>query len=76
MTCTSITAVRSSQSWRNAPDWRERFGIQTSDRERFRWTRFYEAVADKLLGYRDNRAALLEGLRDISKRIDGLNYLA
>src|SRR5271166_2565011 len=60
----------------NAPFWKERFGSAASDQQRFRWTKFYEAVANKLLDYRDNRAALLEGIQEIAGRIDGLGYLA
>ena len=52
--------------FRNAPYWRERFGRGTPDVRRFGWTKFYEAIADKLLAYRNNRAALIEGIRDIS----------
>jgi 5-methylcytosine-specific restriction enzyme B len=62
--------------FRNAPYWRERFGLTMPDKRRFGWTKFYEAIADKLLAYRNNRAALVEGLRDISLRVDGLSHLA
>jgi hypothetical protein len=62
--------------FRNAPDWRERFGTPTTDRQRFGWTKFYETVADKLLAYRNNRTALLEGIRNIASQVDGLGYLA
>jgi 5-methylcytosine-specific restriction enzyme B len=57
----------------NAPYWRERFG--TGDR-RFGWTKFYQAVADKLLGYRHRRAELVMALEEIASRVDGLGYLA
>lgn len=60
----------------NAPYWRERFGTKTPDKHRFGWTKFYEAVADKLLDYRNNRAALIEGIREFSERVDGLGHLA
>lgn len=59
----------------NAPYWQERFGTGIEKR-RFGWTKFYEAIADKLLSYRNNRAALVEGIRDISLRVDGLGHLA
>ena len=39
--------------FRNAPYWRERFGDTSVDKKRFLWTRFYEAIADRLLLYRD-----------------------
>lgn len=62
--------------FRNAPYWRERFGATTPDRVRFKWTKFYEAIADKLLTYRNNRAELLNGIREIAAHVDGLGYLA
>ncbi len=64
------------ERFRNAPYWKERFGATTPDKRRFGWTKFYEAVADKLLTYRNNRAALVEGIRAISTRVDGLGHLA
>ena len=60
----------------NAPDWKDRFGTSTTKPQRFQWTKFYEAVADKLLDYRQNRAVLLEGIQEIAKRIDSLVYLS
>ena len=60
----------------NAPYWRERFGSSTPDKQRFKWTAFYEAVADKLLSYRSNRSALVDAIREISLRVEGLGYLA
>jgi len=62
--------------FRNAPYWKERFGSTAPDTRRFGWTKFYEAVADKLLTYRHNRAALVKGIQDISTRVDGLGHLA
>lgn len=62
--------------FRNAPYWRERFGTQTTDEARFSWARFYQALADKLLPYRDNRAALLDFIEGLSKRVEGLGNLA
>lgn len=64
------------ERFRNAPYWKERFGSSTPDKRRFGWTKFYGAVADKLLTYRNNRAALVEGIRAISTRIGGLGHLA
>jgi 5-methylcytosine-specific restriction protein B len=60
----------------NAPFWAERFGTQPATQRRFAWTKFYEAVADKLLAYRNDRAPLVAALREISSRRDGLGYLA
>lgn len=64
------------ERFRNAPYWRERFGTVVPDQQRFGWTKFFEAIADKLLTYRANRPALVEGIREISLRVDGLGHLA
>jgi 5-methylcytosine-specific restriction enzyme B len=61
--------------FRNAPYWRERFGDVAVDKRRFRWTRFYEAVADKLLNFRNDRSALISAIHDIAGRVDGLSHL-
>jgi 5-methylcytosine-specific restriction protein B len=58
----------------NAPNWRERFG-SAPDNRRFRWTEFYEAVAEKLLKYHNDRKPLIEGIHEIAKRVSGLSYL-
>ncbi len=63
------------ERFQNAPYWRERFGSKGSDKKRFGWTTFYEAVADKLLPFRNDRAALVKGIRDISERVEGLGHL-
>ncbi|WP_456668436.1 McrB family protein [Bradyrhizobium sp. USDA 3240] len=61
--------------FRNAPSWRERFGTAMLDERRFGWTKFYEAVADKLLVFRDKRSELIAGIHEISKRVEGLGHL-
>jgi 5-methylcytosine-specific restriction protein B len=61
--------------FRNAPNWQERFGTTTPDKRRFGWTKFYEAVADKLLLFRNKRPELIEGIREISLRVEGLGHL-
>jgi 5-methylcytosine-specific restriction protein B len=48
----------------------------TTHEQAFGWTKFYQAIADKLRNFRDDRTPLVEGLRDISQRVDGLGYLA
>lgn len=63
------------ERFRNAPDWRERFGSVGPETYRFGWTKFYEAIADKLLTYRNNRTSLVEGIREISERVEGLGHL-
>lgn len=61
--------------FRNAPFWRERYGDRAPDTHRFEWTHFYEAVADKLLSFRNRRDELLAGIHDIASRVDGLSIL-
>ncbi|MDG6347794.1 AAA family ATPase [Luteimonas sp. 8-5] len=63
------------ERFRNAPYWRERFGT-VELKQRFAWTAFYEAMADKLLAYRADRTALVKGIREISMRVNGLGHLA
>jgi 5-methylcytosine-specific restriction protein B len=59
----------------SAPYWRERYGNSPVDKRRFNWTQFYEAVADKLLNFRNNRIALVSAIHDIAGRVDGLTNL-
>jgi 5-methylcytosine-specific restriction enzyme B len=61
--------------FRNAPYWRERFGDSTVDKRRFNWTQFYQAVADKLLTFRDRRDELIAGIHAIAAKVDGLSNL-
>ncbi len=61
--------------FRNAPYWRERFGDSAVDKRRFKWTRFYEAVADKLLIFRNRRDELVSGIHAIASKVDGLSNL-
>jgi 5-methylcytosine-specific restriction protein B len=61
--------------FRNFPYWRERFGDSAVDERRFKWTRFYEAFADKLITFKDNRAELITGIHSIASRIDGMPSL-
>ena len=44
-------------------------------KQRFLWTKFYGAVADKLLDYRDDRRPLIKGIHKIASRLSGLSYL-
>ena len=64
------------ERFRNAPYWRERFGTAATEMQRFGWTKFYEAVADKLLRHRTNRTVLVDCIRKISLRVEGLGHLA
>jgi 5-methylcytosine-specific restriction protein B len=61
--------------FRNAPYWRERFGDSVLDKKRFNWTSFYEAVADKLRGFRDKRKELVACVHDIASSVEGLSNL-
>lgn len=61
--------------FRNAPYWRERFGDSAVDKRRFNWTRFYEAMADKLLTFRNRRDELISGIHAIASKVDGLSNL-
>ncbi|MGE0105226.1 MAG: McrB family protein [Blastocatellales bacterium] len=61
--------------FRNAPYWRERFGDSAVDNRRFRWTRFYEAMADKLLNYRYRRGELISGIHAIAQKVDCMSLL-
>ncbi len=61
--------------FRNEPFWRERYGTTSPEKQRFEWTDFYEAVAEKLLVHADDRTPLIEGIHEISSRVPGLTYL-
>ena len=56
------------------PYWRERYGANPED-QRFRWTRLYQAIADKLLDYRSDRGSLIEGMHDIAARVGPMSVL-
>ena len=43
----------------NDPRWRERYGTGPQD-QRFRWTTLYQAIADELLNYRNDRGPLIQ----------------
>lgn len=61
--------------FRNEPFWRERYGTNSPEKQRFEWTDFYEAVAEKLLAHADDRTPLIEGIHEIASRVPGLTYL-
>ena len=63
------------QRFCDAPYWRARFGRQSAVSENFGWTRFYMAIADKLLQYQHDRKALVAGLKKISAQVSALGYL-
>lgn len=61
--------------FRNEPFWWERYGTTSPEKQRFEWTDFYEAVAEKLLAHADDRTPLIEGIHKIASRVPGLTYL-
>jgi 5-methylcytosine-specific restriction protein B len=61
--------------FRNAPFWQERFGDTPTARQRFQWTRFYEAVAEKLLLFRQVRAPLIKAIHAIAAKSSALTPL-
>lgn len=61
--------------FRNEPFWRERFGTVAPEKQRFQWTDFYEAIAEKLLDHAQDRSALIAGIHQIGARVQGLSYL-
>jgi len=61
--------------FRNDPFWYERFGDISADQRRFHWTRFYEALADKLLTFRNRRAELVAGIHKIAAKVSCMKIL-
>lgn len=61
--------------FRNAPFWRERFGDNISDAKHFEWTKFYEAVATKLLAFKDRRSELVADIHAFASKLDGASNL-
>ena len=56
------------------PKWRQRYGAEREN-QRFRWTGCYEAIADRLLEYRNDRRPLVERIHDIASRVGPLSIL-
>src|SRR5690606_464657 len=63
------------ERFRNEPFWRERYGTAPPEQQRFQWTDFYEAVAEKLLAYADNRAPLIAAIHEIGKHVPKFQIL-
>jgi 5-methylcytosine-specific restriction protein B len=59
----------------NYPYWRERFGEKPESDQRFIWTKFYEAVADNLLRFKDDRTGLVAGIHAMATRVDCMSIL-
>jgi 5-methylcytosine-specific restriction protein B len=68
--------TQSIDRFRNSPFWSERFGDQATDNHRFKWTKFYEAMADKLLAFQHKRNDLVAKLMKLADEVDGLDHLA
>lgn len=54
--------------------WKERFGDIPEEDVRFKWTGFYEEVANALSEYRHNRAALVTWIQETADKFD-LSYI-
>ena len=67
--------IQDINRFRNAPYWQERFGDLAIDKRRFNWTRFYQAVADKLLTFRHRRDELIVGIHAIASKVDCMSIL-
>jgi 5-methylcytosine-specific restriction protein B len=61
--------------FRNEPFWRERYGTTSPEKQRFEWTDFYEAVAEKLLTYAENRTPLVAAIHEIGKHVPKFQIL-
>ena len=62
--------------FRNAPYWRERFGTDPKEHKRFRWARFYQAIADGLLSHAADRTQLVAFLQELQPSVEGLGLLS
>jgi 5-methylcytosine-specific restriction enzyme B len=60
----------------NDPFWRERFGTDPRQHRRFRWARFYQAIADGLISHRTDRRSLIEFLQQLQPSVEGLGLLS
>jgi 5-methylcytosine-specific restriction protein B len=63
------------ERFRNAPYWKVRFGDIATENLQFLWTRFYEAIAIKILDYRTNRKPLIEAIHAMAARVSGITIL-
>lgn len=62
--------------FRNAPYWSKRFGDMPSDKQGFGWTKFYQAIADKLISFSDNREKLVAGIQAIASQVEAVGHLS
>ena len=68
-------AKQDVDQFRKAPFWRERFGDTPVDKQRFKWTQFYEEFADKLLTYKNDRASLMAAIHKLPSKIESISVL-
>lgn len=61
--------------FRNDSYWKERFGDIPFEKQRFKWSQFYEAVAEKLLQFKDSRTTLIQALHHLSNKVEALSVL-
>ncbi|HIW05968.1 MAG TPA: AAA family ATPase [Candidatus Ignatzschineria merdigallinarum] len=60
--------------FRNHGYWKDRFGDRDKSELAFEWTAFYEAVAEKLLRYKDNRKELIDYVLKLAQKFS-LSYV-
>ena len=60
--------------FRNAPYWKERFGDAPANEQRFKWTKFYEEFADKLIDHKDRRKELVSFISKLADKFN-LSYI-
>ena len=61
--------------FRNEPYWRERYGDKLPEDQRFLWTQFYQAIADRILDFKEKREELLHAIYSIADQGGGLSHL-
>lgn len=61
--------------FRNDPYWLERFGDVENVKRNFRWSGFYQEVANKLLQYKQDRTSLVSAVQSIVNKVLNSNYL-
>ena len=57
------------------PYWASRYGAATATDSRFGWAGFYQALADHLRAFRDDRSQLVAGLEKLADSTPHLNYI-
>ncbi len=61
--------------FRNEPYWRDRFGDRDDRSSPFKWSGFYEEVANKLLTFQSRRNELFAGILDIASKVNGFSIV-